>query len=364
MTNEEKERELILRAIFRNIVDPMAICRVVEGAEGQKDLVYVRVNDAYEKMNNMKREDLIGNLYSSVWKDDIADWGGAMLSVAETGSTGYGKEYGDDAKSGFFEAESRVAPGYYQLFIFSPIPGWVIMIFRDMKSWRKVAMQLKKKEKLLHKLTASLTLAEERARREIATKLHDSIGYSMVKMLHELRCLYEEQDDGGLKVKTAAVVEEMEQLIQETRSFTFDISPPTLYEVGLSAALETLSDNMFSAHNIKCVFKCDGREAGLSEDTKILLYQMTHELLLNVVKHAQAASVLLLVRYGTKNVQIIVEDDGSGVAQTAINKKQNSGMGLFSIRERLRSIDGEMKIEKTKKKGTTVSLVAPLAPKK
>ena len=49
------ERQLILDAIFQNIADPMAICRVTEREDGQKDLVYVRVNDAYEKLNNTKR---------------------------------------------------------------------------------------------------------------------------------------------------------------------------------------------------------------------------------------------------------------------------------------------------------------------
>ncbi|KEJ92013.1 sensor histidine kinase [Synergistes jonesii] len=354
------ERQLILDAIFQNIADPMAICRVTEREDGQKDLVYVRVNDAYEKLNNTKRESLIGKLYSSVWKEDTTDWGGVMIRVAETGNTGYGEEFGDDAKSGFFEAESSVAPGYYQLFIFSPIPDWVVMIFRNMNTWRKVAVQLKKKEKLLRKLTAGLTLAEEKTRRTIAAKLHDSIGYSMVGMLHSLRTLYEEQRDAEQKMKVAAVVEKMERLLQETRSFTFDISPPILYEVGLSAALEARCDNLQITHGIKCAFKCEGKETNLDEDTKILLYQMTHELLVNVVKHAEATGVLVIIRWGAKNVQIIVEDDGKGFTPSKNNRKSNSGMGLFSIRERLRSVNGEMKIVSTPKKGTTVSLVAPI----
>ena len=112
-----------LRPYFRISFDPLAICQIVDGANGKgKDLVYVRVNDAYEKINNMKREDLIGKLYSSVWKDDLEDWRGVMIRVAETGSTGFGTEYGNDVKSGF-EAKSCVAPGFLsKLFIFSPIP--------------------------------------------------------------------------------------------------------------------------------------------------------------------------------------------------------------------------------------------------
>ena len=146
MTNE-KEREQILDAIYYNIVDPVAICRIIE-EEGipHKDLVYVRVNEAYEKINNMKRENLIGRRYSTVWANDKEDWGGVMIRVAETGST---KIYADDItpeKSGFFEAESSIAPGFYQLFTFSPLPGWVVLIFRDMEEWHKVAITLKKRK--------------------------------------------------------------------------------------------------------------------------------------------------------------------------------------------------------------------------
>lgn len=353
-------RDQILEAIFENIVDPLAICRIVDGANGKgKDLVYVRVNDAYEKINRMKREDLIGKLYSSVWKDDLEDWRGVMIRVAETGSTGFGTEYGNDVKSGFFEAESCVAPGFYQLFIFSPIPDWVVLIFRDMSTWHKIALQLKKKERLLRKLTANLTLAEEKTRRAIATKLHDSIGYSMVSMLHSLRGLCETQAEPENKNKVFAAVAEMEKLLQETRSFTFDISPPILYEVGLSAAIEARCEHLQATHGIKCTFKSEGEESDIGEDKKILLYQMVHELLVNVIKHAEASRVLVIIRWGMKNIQIIVEDDGNGFI-LANTKKSNSGMGLFSIKERLRSVGGKVKIVSTPQKGTTVSLITPI----
>lgn len=354
----DEEREIILSAIFDSIADPLAICRVTDNPEGCKDMVYVRVNDAYERINHMKREDLIGRLYSTVWKDDIEDWGKVMLSVANTGSTGFGTVYGNDAKSGFFEAESSVAPGYYQLFTFCPVPGWVVIIFRDMAPWHKVALQLKKKEKLLRKLTASLTLAEEKTRRAIATKLHDRIGYSMVTMLHTLSGLMDTKESEDSKNAITVAIEQMKKLIQDIRSFTFDISPPTLYEVGLAAAIESRCEHMQSTHGIKCCFRMEGEDSHMDEDIKVLLYQMTHELLVNVIKHANATSVFVVIRWKAKKVQIIVEDDGKGFVPGKAGRS-TTGMGLFSIKERLRSVGGEMKIVSTPK-GTTVSLIAPL----
>ena len=361
MTNSCDAQYALLKTIFSSISDPVAICRITEKEGGGKDLVYVMVNDAYEKINNMKRENLIGASYSSVWKDDIEDWAKVMISVAETGVTGYGAEYGGDVKSGFFEAESIVAPGFWQLFIFSPLPGWVALIFRDMAEWRKVAVRLKRKEYDLRRLLAKLTLAEEKVRRDIAARLHDGIGYSMVSVLHTLHALKSAGSGEECQEKIDSAVKEMEKLIAETRAFTFDISPPLLYEIGLSAAIEARCEHLSATFGLKCRFKSEGAEHGLGQDTQIMLYQMTSELLTNIIKHASASNVIVIIRWGMKKVQIFIEDDGKGFNPYAANKTRlKSGTGLFSIRERLYTMGGGMKVLSAPGEGTTVSLIVPL----
>lgn len=358
-----EEQRLVLDAIYQSIVDPVAICRIVESEDGKhKDLVYVKVNEAYERINGMKREELVGRMYSSIWAGDREDWVGMMIRVAETGSTREQEAGSPRERTGFFEGESSVAPGFYQLFTFSPIPGWVVLIFRDMEEWHKVALTLKKKERLLRNLTSKLVLAEEKTRRQIANTLHDRIGYSMVSMLHTLRGLEERQNDPAGKEEVQRTIDEMEKLIQEVRSFTFDISPPSLYEVGLEAAVEARCDHLKSQQGLNCVFRCEGKEPPLDENTKIILYQMIHELLVNVVKHATAANVFVKIRWGGKKVQIVVEDDGRGFTKN--KKRQSSGIGLFSIKERLHSFGGSMNILSEPEHGTTVSIVVPLPPER
>lgn len=359
MMNEITERErIILDAIFNNIIDPIAICRIVESEDGtHKDVEYVRVNDAYEQINGIRREELIGRRYSAVWANDKEDWGGMMIRVVETGSTEPHPVDNPRKKSGFFEGESSMASGFYQLFTFSPIEGWIVLIFRDMDKWHKIAISLKKKEKLLRQLTSKLILAEEKTRRNIATTLHDGIGYSLVSMLNTLRGLEEKTSEPGDKSSVRETIDEMEKLIQETRSFTFDISPPALYEIGLGAAVETRCEHLKTRHGLNYIFKTEGTEPKLDENTRIFIYQMIHELLVNVVKHAQATSVLVKIRWGKKKIQIVVEDNGIGFAKDAKNK--NNGMGIFSIKERLRSYNGHMNIVSEAGKGTTVSMIVP-----
>lgn len=339
----------ILDAIFSKVFDPVAVYHVIGGGGEPVDLVYDMVNDAYVELNNIPREKLTGRRYTDVCASETyKNWMELMLQVAETGHAGY------------CEGKSDMNPGYFHLLAFSPVQGQVVAIFRDMTEWHKSETELAENRELLRKLTARLTLAEERTRRDIANTLHDSVGYSMVMMLNSLRSLHETVDGADARAKAAETIREMESLIDRTRSFTFEISPPLLYEVGLDATIEACCNQIFASHDVRCSFQSEGEVTPLAEDTKILLYQMAHELLLNAVKHAKAGNVFVRIRWGTRKVQILIEDDGIGFDQSEEKAPTTtSGMGLFSIRERMSSIGGQFNIISEPGEGTTASLIAP-----
>ena len=119
-----------------------------------------------------------------------------------------------------------------------------------MFSWEKVLKS--GKQELLQKLTTRLTLAEERTRRDIANTLHDGVGFEMVTMLNSLRSLREKTEGRDAKELLADNISRMEKLIENTRSFTFEISPPLLYEAGLDATLEACCGHMFGTNGVKC----------------------------------------------------------------------------------------------------------------
>ena len=168
-------------------------------------------------------------------------------------------------------------------------------------------------------------------------------------------------DPAKAKELLADNISRMEKLIENTRSFTFEISPPLLYEAGLDATLEACCGHMFGTNGVKCDFRSEGTEIRIAEDTKVLLYQMAHEILVNVAKHAKARNVLVMTRWGAKKVQLFVRDDGVGFDQSGDNlPSTTSGMGLFSIRERMSAIGGQFNVISEPGAGTTVSLIAPI----
>ena len=375
--NEENRKQQILDAIFSSIFDPVAVYRVVKGrSERLVDLEYERINDAYLNYYLIRkgftgREDVIGRLYTEVWAgEENSGWEELMLRVASADCANFNESTNRYENSGYYEGQSSFIPGYYQMFAFSPIIGHVVSIFRDMSDLHLATKDLSIKEKQLiesreglRRLTTSLTLAEEKTRRSIATTLHDTLGYSMVSLFHSIKELASSDlSDQEKEKRINKITVDMEKLIDDTRTFTFSISPPLLYELGLDAALASRCDSIRNTTDIDCIFRTHGNERNIPEDTKVLLYQMVHELLVNVTKHANASKVLVQTRWGSKKVQLLVEDDGIGFTNGTFEQKikEFSGMGLFSIRERLKTMGGKFDIVSVQGKGTTVSILIPI----
>jgi signal transduction histidine kinase len=212
-------------------------------------------------------------------------------------------------------------------------------------------------------MSSELSLAEERERRRIATELHDRIGQDLVLSMLRLDNLRKSESSGALAAPLGEISNLLERAIQDTRSLTLHLSSPMLYRFGFERTIaDWLVQEVQKRHDIKSEFEDDGRPKPLEEDVCVLLFQATRELLINVVKHAQAHAVKVSVRRKSGEIETIVEDDGIGFDFTEIESVMPSRgkFGLFSIRERLNYLGGDIKIESEPGHGTRVILTAPL----
>lgn len=132
-----------------------------------------------------------------------------------------------------------------------------------------------------------------------------------------------------------------------------------MYELGLEPALDWLSENVSNQHDINIDFVDDKKTKNLDTSAKILLFQSVRELLVNIVKHSYSEKALVKITSddSNKQIRIDVEDEGKGFNPEDTLVSQ--GFGLFSIRERLKKLGGEMKIDSEPFKGTRVSLISP-----
>nr|WP_321398037.1 CHASE4 domain-containing protein [uncultured Desulfobacter sp.] len=211
----------------------------------------------------------------------------------------------------------------------------------------------------LRQLTYKLLLTEERERRQLASDLHDQISQNLAICQLKLSMLRTSCDavHADRTREINEIEDKLDQIIRETRTLTFEISPPILYELGLRPALEWLLENTFRQSGIDTCIEGDLEENWLDNSLSILIFRTVRELLHNVIKHANASKTVVCLSQKPNLFEICVTDNGIGFdseKQSKIN-----GFGLFSIRERFSSIGGEFLVLSVSGEGTRAILRIP-----
>ncbi len=215
----------------------------------------------------------------------------------------------------------------------------------------------------LRSLARELARAEEQERRRIAVGLHDHIGQILALTKIKLGGLRQTCAGTDLAGPLDDVYALLDEVIDYSRSLTFELASPVLYELGLEAALEELAEQGEKRYAVRTTFRDDGRPKPVDEETRLILYQAVRELLFNVSKHAGASTVSIEVRRSDDTLRIDVSDDGAGFPESRSEPHAPSagGFGLFNIREQLDHLGGRMDISSPPGGGSRVTLLAPLA---
>lgn len=235
----------------------------------------------------------------------------------------------------------------------------------DALDFRKRANQQEAKYRSeLRSLASELGLAEERERRRIAVEIHDNISQAlaMAKMRLEVACRKSREHPVSKDLCDLADI--VGDVLEQTRSLTFELSPPVLYELGFEPAIEWLAERAHKQYHLPVAVDLPREPVGLPQDTAVMLFQAARELLVNVVKHARARQVIVRLRRAEGNVHLTVEDDGRGFVAPPPTGTDGDhplgGFGLFSIRARLEHLGGGLHVESQAERGSRVTLTVPL----
>jgi signal transduction histidine kinase len=240
------------------------------------------------------------------------------------------------------------------------VTSWVAVI-RDITEQRQMEAKLDLTRRKLRALAAEITLLEERERRVIATQLHDQLGAVLAMGKVKLATLLK----ATAGTPFAAPLEEIHTLVgnavDETRSLTWELSPPVLYQLGLNAAIEWLCEETEKRNGLIVRFTQEGEPVELSDERRFLVFSAARELLLNVVKHAEASHVSVRLRWTDTAIESQVQDDGKGfdVAGVEVLRDAHRSFGLFNIQERVADLDGRVDVASSPGAGSTVSLMLP-----
>lgn len=239
----------------------------------------------------------------------------------------------------------------------------LVFSIKDVTDAKKAEEKILADQVQLRALTSELLSVEDQERRAIAMELHDSVGQILAFIKIEMGELCRARLDPKLVQTVSHIREQVDAAIQQTRTLTFEISPPELYTLGLASGLEELTRRFSHDRQIECTIQDTDDLKPLSDQMKTLLYRSVRELLVNAAKHAKAGHVRVVVDRIDNDIQITVEDDGIGFDTSRLEDRsphETEGFGLFSIRQRLTHMGGAMYIQSDCTKGTKVVLRAPL----
>jgi len=205
-------------------------------------------------------------------------------------------------------------------------------------------------------LRRQLSEVEEEERRRLARELHDEIGQDLTSLLLSLRTIEDAKGPDELREATSSLRELVVTALQDVRRLAVELRPKALDDFGLVPALERLAATF--AEQTGMVFELEDRlgDRRLPSDVETAFYRIVQETLTNVVKHAQAQHVSILLVWREDNAKAVIEDDGLGFDPGA----STEGLGLLGIRERLDLLSGRLVIESTPGAGTTLVVEIPL----
>jgi signal transduction histidine kinase len=230
---------------------------------------------------------------------------------------------------------------------------------QDITDLRTAERGLREYQRQLRSLASELSLVEKQERRRLAAGLHDGVGQTMALIKFRLGAAKDLVREPDVRKLLHDIGELLDDAIQQTRSLTFELSPPILYELGLEPALEWLLEQFGKEYGLSCRFEHDGQQKSSADDIRGLLFSAVRELLVNVVKHAQASAVHVFVGGEGKNILVRVEDDGVGF-NVHDKRWKRRGFGLFSMRERLKALGGHIEVRSDPGRGTAITLLAPM----
>jgi signal transduction histidine kinase len=199
--------------------------------------------------------------------------------------------------------------------------------------------------------------AQELERKRLARELHDETGQALTSILLGLKPLEVSADDDA-RATAASLRELVVATLQDVRRLAVELRPSALDDFGLAPAVERLVDGLREHSGLTIDFEARLGAHRLPPERETALYRVVQEALTNVVKHAGATRVGVVLTRRGDSVAAVVEDDGRGFDPRT---PRDGSLGIVGMRERAALVGGSLTVESRPGAGTTVAAQVPSA---
>jgi signal transduction histidine kinase len=219
----------------------------------------------------------------------------------------------------------------------------------------------------LRRLASHLETAREDERTRISRELHDELGQELTALRYALTFTRQryERDPSTIRGNLGELDSLLARTSATTRHIVAGLRPRVLDELGLEASLEWLVRQTQERAGIDCHFTAASSPPDLDESVSVAAFRILQESLTNVIRHARASQVDVVLSLREGELHLAVRDDGVGVPITggdAAPPPGNAGMGIIGMRERAEALGGRLRLESTPN-GTALHVTLPTSPR-
>lgn len=236
----------------------------------------------------------------------------------------------------------------------------VIFVVSDATE-RKLAERARRETEIMH----CIVEAQEGERNRIARGLHDQLGQQMTALRLKVESLAEKYaEDDHMNTALAEVKHSAVELDRDIGFLSWELKPTELDDLGLQNALSSFVREWSLRHGIRAEFEsglAPGSEIELSHTVSTNVYRIVQEALHNVLRHAGATNVSVLLQRRGGDLVLIVEDNGKGFERADSSARHRGGIGLTGMQERAALLGGSLDVETSPGEGTAVIVRIPLS---
>lgn len=235
-----------------------------------------------------------------------------------------------------------------------PSPQGVSIYIADISKEKKAQKELLEQKKQLRNLSNHIQDLREEERKIIARELHDDLGQMATVLKIDIRSLKNSLVNSSIQIleKVNHTLETVDTLIYKIRKISHELRPSLLDNLGLQSALKSHCLDFEKNTGISCFFYNETLDERLPQDFETALFRICQESLTNIMRHADASEVVVVLSKNDNDIVLKITDNGKGFCITT----KNNTLGLVGITERAASIKSNLTIESAIGAGTTITV--------
>ncbi len=220
----------------------------------------------------------------------------------------------------------------------------------------RAAVAIDLSERVAKDALRRVVAGQELERQRLARELHDETGQALTSILLGLKAIEEAGNGQDVRQSVLELRELVVGTLQDVRRLAVELRPTALDDFGLVAALQRLAETFAEQTGIRVHIEAALGDSRLPAETETALYRIVQEALTNVIKHAQAGTVSVVLTRKGDRVVAVIEDDGRGFDAEDMRDER---LGLLGMRERIALVDGQLSVESRPGDGTTIAVEVP-----